>query len=350
MSRTGRAVVARGQSFEIREYPVPDPLPHGMVLRQELAGICGTDLHMWQNGIQGEMALGHENVGIIEALGSAVTKDSVGKPLREGDRVIFQPGTPHGAYGFKTNPDEAPHFTGGFGEYMNLVYPDTCVLKTNLPPAVAVLTEPFTVGVHAVMRGRVQLGDTVVVQGAGAIGLVTLICARLSGAAKIIVIGSPAQRLALAQRMGADVTIDIETVRTPEERRELVLAETPQKAGADVVFECAGFLPAIAEGLSLVRRNGTFVEVGNFVDMGPITLNVNQLMMRRNLRMEAIWGSASEHFMRGLPLLERNEFPFSEMVSHVLPLEDIDKGFAALNGTYRLGDEVVIKIAVQGGE
>ena len=73
-------------------------------------------------------------------------------------------------------------------------------------------------------------------------------------------------------------------------------------------------------------------------------------MMQRNLRVEAIWGSSREHFIRGLPLLERNEFPFNQMVSHVLPLEDIDKGFAALNGTYRLGDEVVIKIAVQGGE
>ncbi|MCL4863874.1 MAG: zinc-binding dehydrogenase [Caldilineaceae bacterium] len=350
MTRFGRAVVAHGQTFEVREYPVPDPAPHAMVLRQELAGICGTDLHMWQNGIQGEMALGHENVGIIEALGKEVTKDAVGNPLREGDRVIFQPGTPHGAYGFKTNPDVAPHFTGGFGEYMYLAYPDTCVLKTNLPSEVAVLTEPFTVGVHAVMRGRVQLGDTVVVQGSGAIGLVTLVCARMSGAAKIIVVGGPAKRLELARRMGADVTIDVEEIRTPEDRRELVLAETPQKGGAHVVFECAGFLSAIPEGLAYVRRDGAFVEVGNFVDMGPVSLNVNQLMMRRNMRVEAIWGSQGDHFIRGLPLLERNEYPFADMVSHVLPLEDIGKGFEALNGTYRLGDEVVIKIVVQGGE
>jgi L-iditol 2-dehydrogenase len=350
MPKTGRAVVAYGQRFEVREYPVPDPAPHGILLRQELAGICGTDLHMWQNSLKEETALGHEVVGVIEALGSAVSQDAAGNPLREGDRVIVQPGTPHGAYGFKTNPDQAPHFTGGFGEYMYLAYPDTCVLKTALSPEVAVLTEPFTVGVHAVMRGRVQLGDTVVVQGSGAIGLVTLICAKLSGAAKIIVVGGPAQRLALAKRMGADVTINVEDVPSAEERRELVLAETPRGAGTDVVFECAGFLNAIPEGLTYVRRSGTFVEVGNFVDQGPISLNVNQLMMRRNLRFEAIWGSGTEHFLRGLPLLERNEFPFAEMVSHVLPLEDIDKGFAALNGTYRLGDEVVIKIAVQGGE
>ncbi len=350
MARTGRAVIAHDQSFEIREYTVPDPTPGALLLRQELAGICGTDLHMWQNGIAGELVLGHENVGIIEALGQEVTTDYVGNKLHEGDRVIFAPGTPHGAYGFYGTPDVAPHFRGGFADYIMLDYPGTCVIKTDLPPAVAVLTEPFTVGVHAAMRGQIKIGDTVVVQGSGAIGLVTLVCARISGAAKIIVVGGPAKRLELAKRMGADVTIDIEQVQSAAERTELVLAETPQRAGADVVFECAGFLPATPEGLGYVKRNGTFVEVGHFVDMGSIELNINQLMMRRNLRFEAIWGSSYEHFVRGLPILERNEFPFAEMVSHTLPLSRVKDGFDALNGTYRLGDETAIKIAVAAAE
>lgn len=350
MARSGRAVIAHGQTFEIREYAVPDPTPGAMLLRQELAGICGTDLHMWQNGIPGELTLGHENVGIIEALGEGVTTDYVGNPLHEGDRVIFAPGTPHGAYGFYSTPDIAPHFRGGFADYIMLDYPDTCIIKTNLPPEVAVLTEPFTIGVHAAMRAKIQIGDTVVVQGSGAIGLVTLVCARISGAAKIIVVGGPAKRLDYAKRMGADVTINIEEVRSVEERTELVLDQTPRRAGADVVFECAGFLPATPEGLGYVKRNGTFVEVGHFVDMGSIELNINQLMMRRNLRFEAIWGSSTEHFVRGLPILERNEFPFAEMVSHTLPLSRVKDGFDALNGTYRLGDETAIKIAVRAAE
>src|SRR5690606_36862580 len=126
----------------------------------------------WQKGIEGEMLLGHENVGLIEALGSDITHDYVGNPVKEGDRIVYAPGTPHGAYGFQSNPDVGPHFRGGFADYMYLAYPNTVFLKTNLEPEVAVLTEPFTVGVHAVMRGRVQIGDTVIVQGAGAIGLV----------------------------------------------------------------------------------------------------------------------------------------------------------------------------------
>lgn len=350
MTRTGRLVVTHGQSFELREYPVPAPTSGAMLLKQELAGICGTDLHLWQNHIPGTLVMGHENVGTIEALGKDVTTDYVGNRLREGDRVIFAPGTPHGGYGFYGTPDVAPHFRGGFADYIMLDYPDTCILKTDLAPEVAVLTEPFTVGVHAAMRGQIQIGDTVVVQGSGAIGLVTLVCARISGAAKIIMVGGPAKRLELAKRMGADVTIDIEAIRSAEERTELVLDETPQRVGADVVFECAGFLPATPEGLGYVKRSGTFVEVGHFVDMGSIELNINQLMMRRNLRFEAIWGSRPEHFVRGLPILERNEFPFADMVSHTLPLSRIKDGFEALNGTYRLGEETAIKIAVRSAE
>lgn len=348
MTRAGRAVVALGQEFVVREYDVPDPEPGTMVVRQEMAGICGTDLHNWQKGIQQETILGHENVGIVEALGRGVTTDYVGQPIKEGDRIIFQPGTSggKGAYGFQINPDEPPHFYGGFADYVYLGLPGTCFLKTDAPPEVAVLTEPFTVGVHAVMRGGVEIGDTVVIQGSGAIGLVTLVCAKISGAAKIIVVGGPATRLELAKRMGADVTIDIDEVQSAEERTQRVLAETPRRAGADVVFECAGFLPATPEGLGYVRRDGTFVEVGHFVDMGSIDFNINQLLMRKNLRLEAIWGSRSEHFVRGLPILEKNEFPFAEMVSHVLPLERVREGFEALDGRYRLGDETVIKIVL----
>jgi threonine dehydrogenase-like Zn-dependent dehydrogenase len=347
----GRAVVAHGQKFEVRQYPVPEPGPNTILLRQELSGICGTDLHNWQNGFQYEVIPGHENVGVIEALGEGVKTDYVGNPIKEGDRLIFAPGTgAAGAYGFQRNPDQSPHFLGGFAEYISLSLPNTCYIKTEAPAEIAVLTEPFTIGVHAVMRGNVQLGDTVVVQGSGAIGLVTLICAKLSGAAKLIMVGGPAKRLELAKRLGADVVVNIDEVRSAEERIELVKSLTPQGAGADLVFECAGFLPATPEGLAYVRHSGVFVEVGHFVDMGSIDFNINQLLMRKNLRLEAVWGSRYEHFVRWLRLLEKNELPYADMVSHVLPLEDVLKGFEALNGTYRIGDETVIKIVVQGGE
>ena len=182
-----------------------------------------------------------------------------------------------------------------------------------------------------------SLGDTVVVQGSGAIGLVTLIGAKLSGAAKLIMIGGPAERLNLAKRFGADTTINIEEVTSAAERSEQVKALTPRAEGADVVFECAGFKSAVPEGLGLVKFGGTFVEVGHFVDLGPMELNINQMLMRKNMRVEAVWGSRPEHFVRGLPLLERNEFPFADMVSHVLPLSPRQRGFRG--SQWRLPDK-----------
>lgn len=343
MSRTGRIVVAQEQEFEVREAPVPDPAPGTVLLRQELAGICGTDLHNWQQGLPDPVLLGHEFTGIIEALGEGATTDFLGNPIREGDRVVVHPRNRGVTYGFRTV--DSP-FSGGFGDYLYLDDPESCLIRTDAPPEVAVLAEPFAVGVHAVMRGRVQLGDTVIVQGSGAIGLVTLICAKFSGAAKIIVVGGPATRLELAQRLGAHVTVDIEEYPAAVERQEVVMSHTPRGEGAHVVFECAGFLPAFTEGIEYLRQDGTFVEVGHFVDIGEIRVSPHRHFLRKNLRLEGIWGSRYEHFIRGMAILENLELPYGDMVSHVLPLDRVGDGFGALDGSYRLGDEAVIKIAV----
>jgi L-iditol 2-dehydrogenase len=343
MARSGRVVVTQGQDFDVREYPVPAPEPGTVLLRQELTGICGTDLHNWQNGIATPTLMGHEGVGVIEALGKGVAADYLGNPLREGDRVIFHPRTSGVAYGFRSTDEP---FTGGFADYIYLRDPVSCFIKSNAPAEVGVLAEPFAVGVHAAMRARVEIGDTVIVQGSGAIGLMCLIAAKISGAARLIIIGGPAERLELAKRLGAQVTVDIEQVRDVAKRKELVLSHTHRGAGADVVFECAGFLPAFPEGLEYVKEDGTFVEVGHFVDVGTIAVNPNRHFLRPNLRLEGIWGSRYPHFVRGAAILENMEFPFADMVSHVLPLDRVRDGFEALDGSYRLGNEAVIKIAV----
>jgi len=348
MKKTARASVMVGEHFEVREYPVPDPAPGTLLLRQEMAGICGTDLHNWEHqrlSEKGPIILGHENVGIIEALGDGVTADYNGVPVKVGDRIAMAPANANGAYGFFP-AEEEPHLRGGFAEYVYLASEGNVFFKTDLPPEVAVLTEPFTIGVHGVMRSGITFGDTVVVQGSGAIGLVTLICAKVSGAGRLIMVGGPPGRLELAKRLGADVTIDIGQVKDPEERIKLVLDETTRGLGADLVFECAGFLPAIEEGIRYTRQSGTFVEMGHFVDIGTIDFNPNQLLMRKNIHLEAIWGSRPEHFVRAMPILEKNELPFADMISHVIPLDRVSEGFHALAGSYSLDGKDAIKIAV----
>ena len=201
---------------------------------------------------------------------------------------------------------------------------------------------------HAALRGNILIGDTVVVQGSGAIGLLTLIGAKLRGAGTLIVVGGPPERLQSGAPLRCGHHHRHAEVTSVEERIELVNSHTPRGEGADVVLECAGFLPATPEGLQYVRRSGTFVEVGHFVDMGSLDFNINQLLMRKNLTLEAVWGTRYEHFVRAMPILEKQEFPFADMVSHVLPLDQVRSGFDALNGTYQLGGETVVKIAVQG--
>jgi L-iditol 2-dehydrogenase len=344
-----RAVVFRGteRAFDLREFRVPEPEPGTVLLRMELCGICGTDVHYYQEGLRAPTILGHENTGIIAALGEGVETDSLGRPVRVGDRVVVQPGARGGAYGLRPLPEQDPRLTGGQAEYLYLNLPDTRFFKTDLPAEIAVLLEPFTVAIHAVERSRIWLGDTVVIQGSGAIGLMCLIAARLSGASKTIVIGGPAGRLEFAQRLGADRVINIYEERDPAARRERVLAETPGRSGADVVMECAGVPSAIVEGIEMLRRGGMFCELGHFVDVGDMTLNPNRHMVWKDLNLVAPLGSRTEHFVRGLPIMEKHPELFAGMVSHRLPLTRVQEAFEALSGRYRLDGRDAIKIAIE---
>lgn len=346
MERTARATVMVGQNFEVREYPIPQPEPGTLLLKQELGGICGTDLHNWEHQhIKHDIILGHENVGIIETLGEGVETDDLGNPVKVGDRVAL---SPSGGYGFG-QAEEAPYLKGGFAEYIYVSNPTTKVfIKTDLPPEIAVLAEPSACAAHCVSRAKIEFGDTVVIQGSGPIGLLALNWARVSGAGRLIVVGGPAGRLEMAERLGADLTINIHDVPDPEERKRIVRENSWGGNGADVVCECSGFLAAIPEGLDYIKYGGTYVEYGHFVDVGTFECNPNQMLMRKNLRLEACWGFEPHHFLRAVPMLEKHASLFDGFVSHILPLEDVAKGFDALHTTYHLDGRDAIKIAVKG--
>ena len=343
MGKTARASVMTGREFEIREYPLPEVEPGRVLVKQELGGICGTDLHNWQFQRLGfDVILGHENVGTLAALGAGVCEDAAGNPVRAGDRVVV---SPHLGVGFQP-ADRVPPLRGGFGQYVYLWDSRNVFLKTDLPAAIAVLTEPSACAYHCVSRARIQLGDTVVIQGTGPIGLLAIAWARRAGAGRLIAVGGPAGRLEFAERLGADLVIDIDEVPDAEERKRIVRDSTPRRAGADVVCECAGFLAAIPEGLDYLRYGGTYVEFGHFVDTGTFECNPNQMLMRKNLRLEAAWGFEGAHFMRSLALLQQYASLFEGFVSHVIPLERIADGFHALDSNYRLDGRDALKIAI----
>ena len=209
MTRTGQAVVTVGKEFSIGEYTVPDPATGTVLLRQELGGICGTDLHNWQKGIERATMLGHENVGVIEALGKGVTTDYNGTPIREGDRVVFHPRNTVMASGH-----------GGAGRALQRrvrrlhLSVRSGVVHNQVGGAAAGGRSGRAVYDRRACRvaGQSQNRRHSHCSGAGPIGMMCLIAARISGASQLIVIGGPAGRLELARKLGAHETVDIMAV------------------------------------------------------------------------------------------------------------------------------------------
>ncbi len=360
---TARAVVLDKPlgTFRVEDFPVPDPAPGTVLLRMELSGCCATDAHtylgQWQTAFP--VLLGHENVGRVEATGPGGQQDFLGRDLHSGDRVFarwgwcgqcyecrtLQPRRCRNRSGYGGTPTP---FSGGFAEYLYVSAPQsTFMLKMDAPASTAVLSEPLGVAVTAVRRAQPRLGDTVVVQGCGAIGLLTLGLARQAGATRAIVVGAPAERLDVARAFGADVTINIDEVRDPAERTRAVLAETPNGLGGDLVFGCVGLAPAWLEGISYVRDGGRFMELGLASDTGDVTFNPSTQLVARNISLMGTLGleSYQDAVVAGR-ILEAGRLPFELMVSHQLPLERVADAIQALNADYRVDGRTALKIAI----
>lgn len=357
-----------GGRFDVQTYPVPPAEPGTALIRMELAGICATDAHVYQGHwptIRYPVVLGHENVGVVAALGPGVARDFLGSPLHVGDRVVFKAGgcgrcaacvlggssrgclNGRPGYGFAGPATDAPHFTGGFGQFVSLSHPYTQIFRTSLDARTAVLTEPMAVAVSGVERARLALGDTVVVQGTGAIGLLTLACARLAGATQILAIGGPPRRLELARALGADEVIDIGAVPDPAERVRRVRAWTPGEGGADVVFGCVGRAAAVPEGLRLLKRGtGRMIEIGNALESGSASFSPAHDLVAPNATLVGHWATHTEHWVRALRVLATARLPIAEIVSHQIPLTRVGEAIQSLLGDYRLDGDEVIKIAV----
>jgi len=174
--------------------------------------------------------------------------------------------------------------------------------------------------VHGFDRiGGLEYGDAVVVQGSGPVGLMGLLLARDAGARRVIVVGAPAARLALARAFGADETIDI-TTTTAGERVGRVLALTNGR-GADVIFECAGVPAAVAEGLEMTRVNGRYLIAGHYGDAGTVPLNPH-LINKKQLLITGAWSASNKHFLKGLNLMRK--MPIERLVTHRFALAEVN--------------------------
>jgi L-iditol 2-dehydrogenase len=171
------------------------------------------------------------------------------------------------------------------------------------------------------------MGDVVVVQGAGPVGIAAAVFAQLRGAALVIMIGAPEFRLGFARRMGVDIALSLDAPR--EARREEIMSVTGGR-GADVCIEAAGHPSAIAEGLDVLRDGGTYVVAGHYSDTGSTELNPHWQINRKHADVRGQWGTDFHHVSRALALLARHSqrFPFDQAISTRYDLDGCNAALA----------------------
>lgn len=352
--KTARAAVCIGpnQPFQLRRYPLR-PVRSGEVrVRVRLATICGSDVHSYcghrPNPFPG--ILGHETVGTIEALGSDLTRDLKGEKLAPGDRVtwtLFAPSEdayfsgvldmPQKSRGLRKYGHESveqdPPLLGGFAEYCYLL-PGTGILR--LPDTVSdEVAAPLNCGVATMVAvteaGGIGLGDRVVIQGLGLLGLYGCAIAKARGAQCVIAIDGCADRRQRAQAFGADICL------SPGDLAEDDLIDTVNAAcppdGADVGIEVCGVAQAVPAGLKMLRTGGRYVMAGLVSPGSAVTLEGNDLV-RRMLHLRGVHNYHPRHLVQALDFVvaHRDRFPLAELVGARFGLDAIDAAIAAAAG------------------
>ncbi len=335
---------------EVRVFSDPG-LEDGEVLLETIASeVCGTDVHLLHGRLAGvpyPIIPGHVSTGrVLQVRGIVRTvEDEVVSP---GDIVTFldvhrtcghcwycqiaKASTrcpERRVYGITYSSTEG--LLGGWSERIVLL-PGVHILK--LPPALAPDTFMaagcgLPTALHAVQRGEITFGDSVVVLGAGPVGLCCAVLAQLQGATQVIVIGGPAHRLSVARSFGVDITIDIAQY-TPEERVRIVREATSGR-GADITIEATGVASAVAEGFRFTRDAGTLVVVGQYTDAGPISINPHLEINKPHLQVRGCWGSDLGHLYRGLKIMARyaTRYPWQDMITSRHPLTDSASALSA---------------------
>jgi L-iditol 2-dehydrogenase len=371
MPMRGRTAVLRayGGEFELREYPVPDPEPGAILVRLARAGVCGSDLHIWRGEMKDvygplprDLTFGHEMCGRVARLGSGVSVDSAGVPLREGDRITFLYFFPcgrcpvclrdeMGSCPRKARPNRVagtpPYFNNAYGDYYYLrpggfVFriPDE-VSDDVATPANCALAQVL----YGLTRAGVRQGDTVVIQGAGGLGLNAVAVARDMGADRVIVLDRVDLRLELARAFGADHALSLTELTTSDRRVEAIM-ELTAGFGADVVADFVGYPEVIPEGLRMLRGGGCYLEVGSIAPGNVFSYDATALV-RGNTRLVATSNYSPWALAQALAFLRRSvrRLPYERLVSHVFPLERISEAFQQADWMQRGGDGLRISRA-----
>lgn len=332
MAQDNLSVVLHAQGdLRLDQQPIPEPGPDDVLLQMHSVGICGSDVHYWQHGRIGDfvlkkpMVLGHEAAGRVVKVGSAV------KHLKVGDRVAIEPGVPRetdeflkcGRYNlspsifFCATPPDDGNLCRYYKHSANFCYK----LPDNVTFEEGALIEPLSVGIHACRRAGVTLGSTILICGAGPIGLVCLLVAKAMGASKVVITDLSAERLKMAMELGADFQLTVKRGDGPQQLAKSV--EDMLGAQPHITIECTGAESSIQTAIYATRSGGVVVLVGLGAEMATIPLinaAVREVDIRGVFRYCNTWPMA-------IAMLASGKVNVKPLVTHRFPLEQAVQAF-----------------------
>lgn len=349
--KTARVAMLTGiEKMEIKEFPIPEVGDDDMLVKVEGCGICGTDAHEYRKDPFGliPVALGHEGTGEIVKLGKNVKKDSAGKPLKVGDKVVTslmlqddpeitmydlnkQNTGKADVYGLL--PDDNIHLNGWFSDYLFIRGGSTVFNVSDLDLYSRVLIEPCAVLIHAVERakttGILRFNSRVAVQGCGPIGLICIAVLRTMGVENIVAVDGEPKRLAFAKEMGANATVNFKDYKGID-----ALAGAVKEAFgghlADFAFQCTGSPVAHANIYKFIRNGGGLCELGFFINAGDATINPHFDLCSKEITLVGSWEYTLRDYATTFDFLKRAKgigLPMAKLITHAFPLEEIDEAF-----------------------
>ena len=330
-------------NIEVREIEKPRISPNEVLIRVHAAGICGSDLHIYNWSTQVTMnvpvAMGHEFSGVVEEVGDEVTG------WKPGDRVTAEPSYSvcgkcaycmAGRYNLCNQRKVLGFYTdGAFAEYVAVPAYRVHRLPDSINFNEGALTEPLACCVHGIRElADIGLGEFVVLTGPGAMGLLSLQVAKSAGAV-VAVIGTEKDRdrLKLAEQLGADYTYVLEEEKFREEIPSLT-----DSLGADSAVECSGAGPAVNTCFSLLKKSGKYLQLGLFGK--PITIDFESIAYREF----QVYGSFAQKWSAwklSLGLMERGEVDLKSVISHEYTLDQWETAFQKMND--KEGLKIILK-------
>ncbi|GIY91660.1 sorbitol dehydrogenase [Caerostris extrusa] len=324
------AVLKRKGEICLENCEIPNPSSHQVLLAIHTVGICGSDVHFWKSGrlgnfvVTGPLVLGHESSGTVVKVGSNV------KHLKEGDRVAIEPGIPcrkcefcvEGRYNLC--PEEkfaaTPPDDGTLCRYY-CHEADFCFkLPDNVSLEEGALLEPLSVAVHACRRASVTAGMSVLICGAGPIGLVSFLTCKAMGVTKICITDISESRLDFAKKLGADSRVCVRDMDI-----KIALKEINSKLGgsADVTLECSGAESSIRLGAHVTKSGGVLMLIG--IGAPEIKFPILETCLRE-VDIKGILRYAN-CYPSALELVASGAVDLKPLITHRFTLEEVHKAF-----------------------